>query len=186
VSDESRGDDGAASQPAGGDAREEADLRGPDLVRAALAQAKAAARARGVAPTTRRRRPPASDRSGSGADARDPVRFGAAIQRLVAERGWEDTTAAAGVLARWDELVGPEIAEHCRPVSLRDGELALTAESSAWATQLRLLTTTLQRRLEDQVGKGVVTRIVVRGPSQANWSKGPLRVRGRGPRDTYG
>jgi predicted nucleic acid-binding Zn ribbon protein len=114
------------------------------------------------------------------------VRFGEMITRLVAERGWEDTTAAASVLANWDRLVGPEIAEHCRPASLSDGELVLVAESSAWATQLRLLTRTMTARLAERVGPGVVESIVVRGPVQADWRKGPRRVRGRGPRDTYG
>ena len=161
-------------------------LRGPDLVRAALAQAKAAARARGTTPGRGRPRRGGSQRSGSGPDARDPVPFGAAIRRLVAERGWEDTTAAASVLARWEQLVGPEIADHCRPASLVDGELVLVAESSAWATQLRMLTRTLQGRLTEQVGEGVVTSVVVRGPAQPDWRKGPRRVRGRGPRDTYG
>jgi predicted nucleic acid-binding Zn ribbon protein len=104
----------------------------------------------------------------------------------VAERGWEETTTAAGVLANWDTLVGPEIADHCRPQSLTDGALVLVAESSAWATQLRLLTRTLAKRLAEQVGEGVVTSIVVRGPVQADWRKGPRRVQGRGPRDTYG
>lgn len=161
---------------------------GPDLVRSALSQARAAARARGVTPGAPGRRPrrPGPQRSGSGPDARDPVPFGAAIARLVEERGWQDTTAAASVLARWDELVGPEIAGHCRPSALVDGELVLVAESSAWATQLRLLTRTLQARLTAQVGPGVVTSVVVRGPVQPDWRKGPRRVRGRGPRDTYG
>jgi predicted nucleic acid-binding Zn ribbon protein len=162
--------------------------QGPDLVRAALSQARAAARARGATPGTPGRRPrrPGPVRSGSGPDARDPMPFGQAIRRLVEERGWQDTTAAASVLARWDELVGPELAEHCRPASLLDGELVLVAESSAWATQLRLLTRTLQARLAAQVGEGVVTSVVVRGPAQPDWRKGPRRVRGRGPRDTYG
>lgn len=164
------------------------ELRGPDLVRAALASARAAARAKGVGPGSPRSRPVRRDpqRSGSGPDARDPVRFGDMISRLVAERGWEDTTAAAGVLANWERLVGPEIADHCRPASLSDGELVLVAESSAWATQLRLMTRTLTARLSERVGAGVVTSIVVRGPAQADWRKGPRRVRGRGPRDTYG
>jgi len=108
------------------------------------------------------------------------------VRRLMVERGWEETTAAAGVLANWDSLVGPEVADHCRPQSLTDGELVLVAESSAWATQLRLLTRTLSARLAERVGTGVVTSIVVRGPVQADWRKGPRRVRGRGPRDTYG
>lgn len=165
-----------------------ADLRGPDLVRAALSQAKAAARAKGLSPGASRiraRRPDAA-RSGSGPDARDPVRFGELISRLVAERGWEETTSAAGVLANWELLVGPELAAHCAPVSLVDGQLVLVAESSAWATQLRLLTRTLTSRLAEQVGPDVVRSIVVRGPVQPDWRKGPRRVQGRGPRDTYG
>ena len=163
-------------------------LKGPDLARAALSRAKAAARAKGLQPGAPRSRPRRADpaRSGAGPDGRDPVPFGAMIRRLVAERGWEETTTAAGVLANWDRLVGPEIADHCRPTSLTEGELVLVAESSAWATQLRLLTRTLMRRLAEQVGEGVVTSIVVRGPAQADWRKGPRRVKGRGPRDTYG
>jgi predicted nucleic acid-binding Zn ribbon protein len=167
------------------------ELTGPDLVRSALAQARAAARAKGLSPgvPVKRKLRPVESRSGSGADARDPVLFGAAIRRLVAERGWEDTTTAAGVLANWDRLVGPEIADHCRPESLLDGVLVLVAESTAWATQLRLLTRTLQAKLREQVGADVVTSIVVRGPAQPDWRKGPRRVQGpgaRGPRDTYG
>jgi predicted nucleic acid-binding Zn ribbon protein len=164
------------------------DLKGPDLARAALSRARAAARAKGLSPGAPRTRGRRSDpvRSSSGPDGRDPVPFGAMIRRLVAERGWEETTTAAGVLANWDRLVGPEIADHCRPVSLTEGELVLVAESSAWATQLRLLTRTMAKRLAEQVGDGVVSTIVVRGPAQADWRKGPRRVQGRGPRDTYG
>lgn len=161
-------------------------LRGPDLVRAALAQARAAARARGVQPGQPRRRRSVASSSGAGPDGRDPVLFGAMIQRLVAERGWQETTSAARVLADWDRLVGPSIAEHCRPTALVAGELTLVAESSAWATQLRLLTQTLSARLAEQVGPDVVRTIVVRGPAQADWRHGPRRVKGRGPRDTYG
>lgn len=112
--------------------------------------------------------------------------FGAAIQRLVADRGWQETTTAAGVLANWDQVVGAEIADHCQPMSLLEGELTLVAESTAWATQLRLLTRTLLRRVREHAGEGVVTTIVVRGPAQPDWRKGPRRVQGRGPRDTYG
>ena len=125
-------------------------------------------------------------RSGPAADARDPELLGAAVRRLVNDQGWEDTTAAAGVLTAWPSLVGSAIADHCRPESLVDGQLVLLAESSAWATQLRLLTRTLLATLREQTGEGVVRSIVVRGPSQPDWRRGPRRVQGRGPRDTYG
>ena len=90
------------------------------------------------------------------------------------------------MLGEWDRLVGAEIADHCQPVSLVEGELVLAAESSAWATQLRLMSTALLGRLSAQVGSGVVTRLVVHGPTQPDWRRGPRRVQGRGPRDTYG
>ncbi len=190
MSDEPQGTEG----PAGTEAEAVPALSGPDLARAALSAARAAARAKGVRPGqpaggTPKRRLRVVESSGSGPDARDPVLFGSAIRRLVAERGWEDTSTAAGVLANWDRLVGPEIADHCQPVSLVEGALVLQAESSAWATQLRLMTRTLQARLGEQVGAGVVTSVVVRGPAQPDWRKGPRRVQGpgaRGPRDTYG
>ena len=164
------------------------EVKGPDLARAALARARASAREKGLSPGSPRSRTRRVEqaRSGSGPDGRDPVLFGTMIRRLVAERGWEETTTAAGVLANWDRLVGPEIADHCQPTALVDGVLELVAESSAWATQLRLLTRTMTARITEQVGAGVVTSIVVRGPVQADWRKGPRRVQGRGPRDTYG
>jgi predicted nucleic acid-binding Zn ribbon protein len=158
-------------------------LSGPDLVRAALAEAKAASRAKGNSPRKASRRGAGLPRSG---DARDPMLFGTAIKKLVNERGWEDTTTAAGVLANWAQVVGPEIADHCQPVSLVDGELVLVAESTAWATQLRLLTKTLLARVREHAGEGVARKVVVRGPVQPDWRKGPRRVQGRGPRDTYG
>ncbi|MDX6218171.1 MAG: hypothetical protein QOG99_3755 [Frankiales bacterium] len=159
------------------------ELKGPDLVRKALAEAKAASKARGTAPRRTGSRPARPRVVG---DALEPMRFGQAIRRLVAERGWEDTTTRADVLANWATVVGPDIADHCRPVSLDDGELVLVAESTAWATQLRLLTKTLLARVQDHAGPGVATKITVRGPAQPDWRKGKLRVRGRGPRDTYG
>ena len=159
-------------------------LTGPDLARAALAQAKARAKEKGLSPRSRPRR--SVDRGAAGGSSRDPVTFGAAVQRLVAERGWETTTAAARVMGEWDRLVGPEVSDHCRPASLLEGELVLVAESSAWATQLRLLARPLVERLGAQLGPGVVKRVVVRGPAQPDWRHGPRRVQGRGPRDTYG
>ena len=170
------GEEGSGEGPGEG-------LTGPDLVRRALAEAKAASRAKGTAPRKGGVRPL---RPKPARDSLEPVRFGQAIQNLVAERGWEDTTTRADVLANWEKVVGPEIADHCRPVSLEDGELVLVAESTAWATQLRLLTKTLLKRVQDHAGPTIATKVVVRGPAQPDWRKGKLRVQGRGPRDTYG
>ncbi len=180
--------EGAPSDPAAFHVEPARGPHGPDLVRAALAQARARAAEKGLAPGRPRPRPAVrrDRRSGAGKDARDPMLFGDAVRRLVEERGWQETTTNASVLERWETLVGPELADHCRPVSLVEGELVLVAESSAWATQVRLLAGQLLKTLREAVGPGVVEKVVVRGPAQPDWRKGPRRVQGRGPRDTYG
>jgi predicted nucleic acid-binding Zn ribbon protein len=109
------------------------------------------------------------------------------VDRLLAERGWETEAAVHGVVARWDQIVGADVAEHCRPDRFVDGQLTVRADSTAWATQLRLLTPQLIRRLDEEVGQGTVTALVVRGPLAPSWRHGRRSVTGsRGPRDTYG
>jgi predicted nucleic acid-binding Zn ribbon protein len=166
--------------------------RGADLARSALDAARAATR-RSTADSRRRvagRRGAGGVRrggyTGAGPDSRDPQPFGALVRRLLADRGWEETAASAAVLARWEALVGAEIAAHCQPVSLRDGELTLAAESTAWATQLRLLAPRVLGRIRAELGPEVVRRVRVHGPTAPTWAAGPRRIAGRGPRDTYG
>jgi predicted nucleic acid-binding Zn ribbon protein len=101
-------------------------------------------------------------------------------------RGWERPAAQARVFGMWASVVGADLAQHCRPVSLTDGELTIEAESTAWATQIRLLSRSLLTRMGRELGPNVVGRIVVHGPVSPSWVKGNKRVRGRGPRDTYG
>ena len=80
-----------------------------------------------------------------------------------------------------------DVAEHCTPESFDEGRLVVRTDSTAWATQLRLLAPTLVRRLNEELGHGTVTLIEVLGPHGPTWKKGPRSARdGRGPRDTYG
>ena len=162
------------------------DEHGDDPARRALARARQ--RARRTAPPTGKTAPGGGEGgySGAGADPRDPQPFGAEIDRIVAEQGWTATLPVATLMGAWDRLVGAEIAAHCRPERLTDGELVLVAESSAWATQLRLLGHQLVARLAAELGAGVVRSIRVHGPAVPDWRHGPRRVVGRGPRDTYG
>jgi predicted nucleic acid-binding Zn ribbon protein len=163
---------------------------GLDLARS-LTQATA-----GTTPAARRRarprtRPGSETRRGrlSGAhpDDRDPQLLEGEMDRLVGERGWALPLRMRAVFARWPELVGGEVAEHCSPESFTDGTLVVRTDSTAWATQLKLLTPTIVRRLNEELGHGTVLVIEVLGPHLPTWKKGPRSVRdGRGPRDTYG
>jgi predicted nucleic acid-binding Zn ribbon protein len=105
---------------------------------------------------------------------------------MVADNGWQETAQVATVLACWDRLVGDDLASHCRPDRLHEGELILVAESTAWATQVRLMTGAILAKLAGELGPSVVRSIRVFGPSGPDWRHGGRRVPGRGPRDTYG
>ena len=162
---------------------------GLDLARSiarSLAGSKRPARRTPRRPGTRPRR---SDPKASGAfpDDRDPQLLDSTIGRLIAEQGWGTDVRVHGVFSRWDHLVGREVAQHCRPESYADGKLVVRTDSTAWATQMRLLAPTVVRRLNQELGDGTVTVIDVLGPHGPTWRKGPRSVRdGRGPRDTYG
>jgi len=111
----------------------------------------------------------------------------AAVERLVTDNGWTADVAVHAVFARWPEIVGSDVAAHCSPESYRDGHLTIRTDSTAWATQLRLLAPNVVRRMNHELGDGTVLRIDVQGPEVPSWRRGRRSVRGaRGPRDTYG
>ena len=177
----------------------------PDRVRLAveaLAVARADARARGDQPAGLPRGPAQADdpeRAGLGAPdpgdppagrgrprREDPQPLASAIGGLLGSRGWEQRAAMGSVFGRWAEIVGQDVAAHTRPDSFADGELAVTADSTAWATQVRLLAPVLVRRLNAELGDGSVRRVKVRGPAPPR-QRGGWRVPGsKGPGDTYG
>jgi predicted nucleic acid-binding Zn ribbon protein len=135
-------------------------------------------------PPTRR-----TDTQASGAhpDERDPQPLDASIGRLIDDQGWDTDVRVHGVFSRWQVLVGTDVARHCGPEAFDDGRLVVRTDSTAWATQMRLLAPTVVRRLNEELGDGTVTLIEVLGPRGPTWKRGPRSVRdGRGPRDTYG
>ncbi len=188
---------GSAAGGAGGDAAAAAGgepLRGVDLARRALeeARAKAAAQGKSVGKGKASPQKPQSRRSsrrrwsGPGPDGRDPQPFGVVASSVARRRGWNRHVAEGRVLGCWDEVVGPDISEHATPTELKDGVLHITAESTSWATQLRLMQARIIAEISDAVGDGVVTKLRILGPSAPSWRHGPRHVSGRGPRDTYG
>ncbi|MCW2550251.1 MAG: hypothetical protein JWR78_32 [Mycobacterium sp.] len=169
-------------------------LAGIDLVRRTLEEARAAARAQGkdagrglgTAPTSRRVAGQRRSWSGPGPDGRDPQPLGRLARDLAKKRGWNGRVAEGTVLGHWSSVVGQQIADHATPTALNEGVLSVAAESTAWATQLRMVQAQLLAKIAAAVGNGVVTSLKITGPSAPSWRKGPRHVSGRGPRDTYG
>lgn len=168
------------------------DRKGADLAAETLASVRRSSRGHSAAQARKdqRRSTGATEPqfTGSGPDDRDPALLGESLDTLMRSNGWEHKSKVGGVIGRWPEIAGEDLAAHVSPESFDDstGRLLLRAESTTWATQVRSLVPALQQRLDSEVGKGVVRVIDVVGPSSGRRNFGPLRVKGRGPRDTYG
>lgn len=169
-----------------------------ELARRTVNRSRAAARDQGLYPISAKTQMRARDLrdrstgvpgySGARPDPRDPQGISTVLSRVLGDLGWTAGMNAGRVLEEWDQIVGEQVAANARPVSLEDGTLMVTASSSAWASQLRMLTPHLISTIEEHIGAHVITELKVTGPAaaQRTWKRGRRTVTWRGPRDTYG
>ncbi len=143
--------------------------------------------AQGAPPDPRPARPARRPKPAKERPIGDPQPLGEALDDLINSSGWATEVNLHHLLGRWSDLVGPTNAEHSIPVGFENKVLQVRTDTTAWATNLRLLAPSIVARLNDQLGDGTVQRIAVKGPDAPSWKHGVRSVRdGRGPRDTYG
>ena len=117
----------------------------------------------------------------------DPEKLSNILDNLVATRDWKKGIAEGTLFTKWREIVGNEIADHCEPITLFEGRLTIKAESTSWATQLRLMTPELLKSIRSRSEGALVDELTVIGPNAPSWKRGLRTIRGaKGPRDTYG
>lgn len=117
---------------------------------------------------------------------RDPRGIGEVMDALTAKLGWDSPLAKSELLASWESIVGAETAEHSHPVGIEDGVLAVRCDSTAWATQLRLMRVQILNLIVSRYPGAGINSLRFEGPGAPSWKRGPRSVPGRGPRDTYG
>ncbi len=117
---------------------------------------------------------------------RDPHSLGSTIGNLTQQLGWTPQLAQSQVLLGWAKLAGENVAEHAHPVDLADGVLVVQCDSTAWATQLRLMRSSILEQISLTHPDARVESIRFLGPDVPSWKHGFRSVPGRGPRDTYG
>jgi predicted nucleic acid-binding Zn ribbon protein len=183
-------DEGATSDAA---RHEGAGSDGAAQARAAMERAREGARARGASTRSARQSSKDQDRRRRSQAGREPYGQGrepksvqSEIAALFEEPGWKENLQVAGVTARWRDVVGDAVADHCSEVSFEAGVVRVRASSTAWATQLGTMSGHIRQLLNEAIGSTVVSEVRIAGPTGRTWAKGPWTVRGRGPRDTYG
>ncbi len=117
---------------------------------------------------------------------REPKGVAEVLTGLATELGWNQTLAQSEILDSWPEIVGPDLAAHSSAISIQEGVLTVGCDSTAWATQLRLLREELLSRILETQPESGITQLRFRGPDVPSWKRGLRSTPGRGPRDTYG
>ncbi|MFD3665801.1 DciA family protein [Streptomyces sp. NPDC058659] len=140
------------------------ELSGVDLARVALHQAREAAKARGEAGTRKaKRRTRTTTVRG---DGREPTGFAAVLQGLMADRAWDVPAAGGSILDQWPDIaaaLSPKLATHVKAVAFHSetGQLDLCPDSSAYATQLRLISSRIVTAANDAAGTQAVRTVRV-------------------------
>jgi predicted nucleic acid-binding Zn ribbon protein len=117
----------------------------------------------------------------------DPQQIGSVLDELIISRDWKQGLAEGNIFSDWEKVVGSEISSHSTPISLVDGKLTIQTSSTAWATQLNIISTDLLKTISNSAPGALVETLVFIGPHAPNWKKGLRTIRGaKGPRDTYG
>jgi hypothetical protein len=118
---------------------------------------------------------------------KDPKSLGDVMSELISNRDWRQGLAEGNIFSDWEKIVGAEIATHSTPISLVDGRLTIQTSSTAWATQLTLISSELLKTISNSSPGALVEELNLIGPHAPNWKKGLRTIRGaKGPRDTYG
>jgi predicted nucleic acid-binding Zn ribbon protein len=136
--------------------------------------------------TKRRRRTQDEGESQPFGIGRDPSTLGETLSGLTSTLGWDAVLSQSELISAWQDIAGPETAAHSEPTGVEDGLLRVKCDSTAWATQLRLMRTEILTRIAQRFPEAGIQNIAFSGPGAPNWKRGPRSVPGRGPRDTYG
>ena len=117
----------------------------------------------------------------------DPEKIGNILNELVDSRDWRKGIAEGNLFSDWREIVGTDIADHSTPITLFEGKLTVQTSSTAWSTQLRLMSSELLNKIRQSAPGALVDELVIIGPHAPSWKRGLRTIRGaQGPRDTFG
>ena len=117
----------------------------------------------------------------------DPQLISDVLKNLIQDREWQSGIAEGNLFANWESIVGAEIAEHTEPIAILEGVLTIRTSSTAWATQLNLISNDVLASLQASAPGALVEKLSIIGPQGPNWKRGLRTIRGaRGPRDTFG
>lgn len=97
----------------------------------------------------------------------DPAPLSSLLSSAAGRFGLDDAGAVGTVFRKWIDLVGPDVAAHCEPTSLRSGVLRIRADSPVWAHEVGYLAEEIRDRVNALLGREAVSEVRIwSGPSK--------------------
>jgi len=119
-------------------------------------------------------------------EGRSPKSLASTMDSLIQNFGWQSKVAEGELFSNWKDLVGERVAESSFPEDLSKGVLTVRCKSTAWATQLRLMSSEILAKISERLPDLEVKEVRFIGPQAPSFKRGLRTVQGRGPRDTFG
>ncbi len=91
----------------------------------------------------------------------DPLRLKDLLRDATGRLGIPSPEATGRVWSAWKDIVGPAVAAHAEPTSLREGVLRVRADSPAWATEIGYLADEIRSRANAVTGRSLVSEVRV-------------------------
>lgn len=94
-------------------------------------------------------------------DPGDMRPVGDSLGTVARQLGLGSPELLVSVFGDWEAVVGPVLAAHSRPERLKDGELTVSVDEPAWATELRFLGGDIAGRINKARGSIVISTVTV-------------------------
>ena len=94
--------------------------------------------------------------------SREPVQLSDALGRLLGSLNVPPADLLSTVFQRWEEVVGPDVARHCRPAAVEGDRLVVLASDSTWASEVQWLASEVLARINEMSSAGRLQSLIVR------------------------
>lgn len=88
--------------------------------------------------------------------------IGEALERLFGSLDAPPVDLLSTVFQRWEEVVGSEVARHCRPAAVEGERLVVLASDTTWASEVQWLASAVLARINEMSTAGRLESLTVR------------------------
>ena len=81
------------------------------------------------------------------------------LESVLKEHALTSDIDAYRIFSLWGQIAGPTVANHCRPVRIKDDILYVEVDDPIWLSQMRYMKEEILRKIETQIKPGIVKEL---------------------------